>query len=104
MSIMANCSASHRGSSQIGKILPRMMIFACFVSRARMEAPTFVTPCMQKGVLWCSLRIRAVVLSCQGCSVKCPIHMAPSSFAYALIVYKLPHQAHKLIGLLDLWT
>ena len=58
MSIMARVSANHRGSSQIGKMLPRMTILAFFVTRARIDAPTFVTPCMQNGVLWCSLSIR----------------------------------------------
>ena len=43
----------------MGKTLPRMIILALLVMRARIDAPTLVTPCIQKGVLWCSLSIRA---------------------------------------------
>ena len=58
MSIIASCSAMPNGSSHMGKMFPRMIILALWVIRARMDAPTLVTPCMQKGVLWCSLSAR----------------------------------------------
>ena len=54
-SIIASCSASHRGSSCIGRGLPSIRILAFVVTRARIEALTLATPFIQKGALWCSL-------------------------------------------------
>src|SRR4029453_18927072 len=48
--------------------------------------------------------IRPVVLSCQGCSVKCPINIALSPFLHSLVLQKLVHHPHKLISLLNLRT
>ena len=48
--MIASSSASHSGSSQIGRMLPLMTIFTLFVMRARIAASTFTTPPMQKGV------------------------------------------------------
>ena len=59
VSIMASSSASQRGSSQMGRMLPMRTIFARFVMRARMEASTLQALPMQKGVLWCSFRASA---------------------------------------------
>ena len=56
-SIMANCSASHSGSSWMGRMFPSSRIFTLVVMRARIEACTLATPFMQKGALWCSLTI-----------------------------------------------
>ena len=49
-SIVASVSASHKGSSQIGITLPSSTILAFDVSRARIDASTFMTPPMQNGV------------------------------------------------------
>ena len=51
MSIVASVSASHSGSSQIGRILPLRTIFTRCVVFATIAASTFITPPMQKGVL-----------------------------------------------------
>ena len=58
MSISASSSASQMGSSQMGRTLPRRMILARLVMRARMAASTFMTLPMQKGELWCSLSMK----------------------------------------------
>ena len=51
MSIIANCSTSQSGSSQMGRMLPNRTILAFLVILARIEASTFIAPPMQKGVL-----------------------------------------------------
>jgi len=51
MSISASISASHSGSSQMGRMLPRSTILARLVMRARIAASMFMTPPMQNGVL-----------------------------------------------------
>src|SRR5262245_20536702 len=48
--------------------------------------------------------IRPVVLSCQGCSVKCPINIALSPFLYALVLQKLADHTHKFVSLLNFRT
>ena len=50
MSMVANVSASHNGSSQIGITFPNNTILARDVSRARIDASTFMTPPIQNGV------------------------------------------------------
>src|SRR5206468_3220113 len=48
--------------------------------------------------------IRPVVLSCQGCSVKCPINIALSPFLHSLVLQKLAYHTHKFVNLLNFRT
>jgi hypothetical protein len=47
---MASVSASQSGSSQMGSTLPSSTILALLVTRARIDASTFCTPPIWKGV------------------------------------------------------
>src|SRR5262245_9236714 len=55
---------------------------------------------MARSRLW--LPIRPVLLSCQGCSVKCPISMIVLLTAVLSRAKKFVDDPHKLVGLLDL--
>ncbi len=57
-SAIATCSAIWTGFSWIGRMLPRIRIFARRVVRARIPAVMLAETLTQEGVEWCSLIIR----------------------------------------------